>query len=95
MDLLLVYDVSTSTEEGDARLRRVAKVCEGYGTRVQKSVFELIIEEQHLPSLEHALGQVIDRVQDSVRIYRLSSQYPIRVMGPTRQLDTTRGPLIL
>jgi CRISPR-associated protein Cas2 len=95
MDLLLVYDVATGTAAGEARLRRVARICEGYGTRVQKSVFELIVDEEHLPPLERDLEGVIDFSDDSVRIYRLSVQHPIRVMGRSGPLDSTRGPLVL
>lgn len=95
MDFLLVYDVSTATVQGERRLRRVAKICEGYGTRVQKSVFELILEEEHFAPLEHALARVIDQSHDSVRIYRLASQQPLRIMGRRAYLETTRGPLML
>ncbi|MDR1498624.1 MAG: CRISPR-associated endonuclease Cas2, partial [Puniceicoccales bacterium] len=42
MFLLITYDVSTTDERAGARrLRRVAKACTSYGTRVQKSVFEM------------------------------------------------------
>ncbi|WP_369120065.1 CRISPR-associated endonuclease Cas2 [Enemella evansiae] len=37
----MVYDVSTKSAEGARRLRRVARICEGYGQRVQYSVFEV------------------------------------------------------
>ena len=40
MLVIVCYDVKTETREGRRRLRRVAKVCEGTGQRVQKSVFE-------------------------------------------------------
>lgn len=40
MLVLVCYDVSTETKQGRRRLRRVAKVCESTGQRVQKSVFE-------------------------------------------------------
>ena len=45
MWVLITYDVSTETGAGRARLRRVAKACEGYGQRVQKSVFECTVSE--------------------------------------------------
>ncbi|MBX9636428.1 MAG: CRISPR-associated endonuclease Cas2, partial [Nitrosomonas sp.] len=38
MLIIVTYDVSTETKEGRRRLRRVAKICEGIGQRVQKSV---------------------------------------------------------
>jgi CRISPR associated protein Cas2 len=40
MEYLIAYDVDTTTADGQRRLRKIAKVCEGYGHRVQQSVFE-------------------------------------------------------
>lgn len=40
MLILVTYDVSTVEKAGVRRLRRVARACEDYGTRVQKSVFD-------------------------------------------------------
>lgn len=37
MELLVAYDVDTTTPAGQRRLRRVAHVCEAYGQRVQQS----------------------------------------------------------
>jgi CRISPR-associated protein Cas2 len=39
LNILITYDVSTVTPQGRKRLRQVAKACEAYGQRVQKSVF--------------------------------------------------------
>ncbi len=44
MMVVVSYDVSTSEPEGQARLRRVAKVCKNYGQRVQFSVFECSVD---------------------------------------------------
>jgi len=71
MDLLLTYDVDTTTPEGRRRLRRVAKLCEGYGLRVQKSVFEIVADDMDLLKLTDAINDIIDEKRDSVRIYRL------------------------
>ena len=40
MLVIVCYDVNTETCKGRRRLRRVAKLCESLGQRVQKSVFE-------------------------------------------------------
>lgn len=40
MLVLITYDVNTQTSAGKRRLRKVAKECTNYGTRVQNSVFE-------------------------------------------------------
>ena len=71
MELMVTYDVSTETREGRRRLRRVAKVCEGYGQRVQKSVFECIVDGVQREQLVSRLLAEIDQGMDSLRIYRL------------------------
>lgn len=71
MDLLLTYDVDTTTPQGRRRLRRVAKLCEGYGTRVQKSVFEIVASDIDQLKLLDEVHKNIDVETDSIRIYRL------------------------
>ena len=71
MEVLVVYDVSTQTSAGRARLRRVAKICEAYGQRVQKSVFECVLAPEQAHMLQHDLEVAINKQEDSVRIYRL------------------------
>ncbi|MFJ8856100.1 CRISPR-associated endonuclease Cas2 [Streptomyces sp. NPDC102437] len=71
MELLLTYDVDTTTPEGRRRLRRVAKLCEGHGIRVQKSVFEIVTNDKTLLTLMYDLEDLIDANTDSIRIYRL------------------------
>ena len=55
MMVVLSYDVDTSDSAGAKRLRKVAKVCEAYGCRVQNSVFELLIEPAQLVALKARL----------------------------------------
>ena len=71
MQLVLAYDVNTTTPAGRRRLRTVAKICEGYGHRVQKSVFEITCDEAALLKLIDRVSRTIDHDDDSVRIYRL------------------------
>lgn len=71
MELLITYDVDTTTSEGQRRLRRVAKLCEGIGHRVQKSVFEVVCNAAQRLRLEARLLEAIDAKTDSVRIYQL------------------------
>ena len=71
MEVLVTYDVATDTIEGRRRLRRVAKVCEANGQRVQKSVFECIVSAGELAMLTARLQQEINAKEDSLRIYRL------------------------
>lgn len=71
MEILVAYDVSTTSAAGRRRLHRVAKVCEGFGQRVQESVFECVLSEGELARLIARLRHEVDLEQDSLRIYRL------------------------
>ncbi len=96
MELLVVYDVSTETSAGQARLRRVAKICEAYGQRVQKSVFECVLAPEQAALLQHDLEGAIDKQEDSIRIYRLREPHSrhTRLIGRQPQFDI-RDPLVL
>lgn len=71
MDLLVTYDIDTSDRKGERRLARVARVCEGYGVRVQYSVFECRLSEVAAVRLKHELEDVIEPAVDSVRFYHI------------------------
>ena len=49
-------------------MRKVAKVCVGFGQRVQKSVFECSVNEMHMEQLRDRLVKCIDEKKDSLRI---------------------------
>ena len=72
MLIIVCYDVNTETREGRRRLRRVAKVCEGIGQRVQKSVFECRVDRMQYEDLERRLLGEINDKQDNLRLYRLA-----------------------
>ncbi|WGX96539.1 CRISPR-associated endonuclease Cas2 [Nocardioides sp. L-11A] len=74
MNLVVTYDVSTLTVAGKRRLRRVAKICEGYGQRVQYSVFEVTCSKSDLAKLLHKLEEVIESKEDSLRLYPIHSE---------------------
>jgi len=70
---LVAYDISdTQTRSGHSRLTKVAKVCAGYGVRVQRSVYECDLSETARVRMVAAILQVINQRADSVRIYRVS-----------------------
>jgi len=74
MDLILAYDVDTTSPDGQRRLRRIARLCEGHGIRVQKSVFEIVTDEAGLLKLLDRGGRIIDRKLDNIRVYRLQAR---------------------
>jgi CRISPR-associated protein Cas2 len=96
MEILITYDVSTETAEGRRRLRKVAKLCEGFGLRVQKSVFECVLSEADHERLWHRLEKVVDPEEDSLREYRLEAprEHYLRTMGKTPEFDS-RDPLVV
>ena len=95
MLIIVTYDVSTETRAGRKRLRRVAKVCEGTGQRVQKSVFECQVNEMQYEELERRLLAEIDDKEDSLRVYRLTEpiELHIKQFGNFRSGDF-EGPLV-
>ena len=96
MLVIVCYDVNTETREGRRRLRRVARVCEGVGQRVQKSVFECQVDLAQLEELERRLLSEIDLGQDNLRFYRLADTRgcEVREHGTFRATDFS-GPLVL
>jgi CRISPR-associated protein Cas2 len=79
MMVLITYDVAVTTEKGAKRLRKVAKVCQNYGQRVQNSVFECVITEAQFVSLRSQIEGIIDYENDSVRFYFLGKNWPRRI----------------
>ena len=72
--LLIAYDITTDDKAGRRRLRRVAKVCERYGRRVQKSLFECQGDGKTLQKLRFELLDEIDEKYDSLRIYHMGKE---------------------
>ena len=95
MMVVLSYDVDTSDSAGAKRLRKVAKVYEAYGCRVKNSVFELLFEPAQLVELKARLTAVIDADKDSVRFYRLGSNWRPRVESLGRGLRFEQDDVLL
>lgn len=96
MLVVVTYDVSTETAAGRKRLRRVAKVCESTGQRVQKSVFECQVNDMQVEALERRLLAEIDEAEDNLRFYRIteSAQMRVKQYGTFRSTNF-EGPLVI
>jgi len=94
--ILVTYDVSTVEKAGLRRLRRVARACEDYGVRVQKSIFECQVGQKEWVSLRDRLLSEIKDDEDSLRFYFLDEKAVLRTEhhGVDKPLDLTE-PLIL
>jgi CRISPR-associated protein Cas2 len=63
---LVAYDIREPR-----RLRRVAKVCEDYGIRVEYSVFECDLAEDNFRQLWKELKDEIDEDEDCILAYKI------------------------
>lgn len=96
MMLLVTYDVDITAEKGASRLRKVAKICERYGVRVQNSVFEMIVDPAQVTALKGDISKVMDTANDSVRLYYLGKNWERKVekLGIEKGFDQ-EGTIIL
>jgi CRISPR-associated protein Cas2 len=77
MFYLVSYDISD-----DRKRSRVAKTLRDFGSRVQYSVFECIMNDKELEKLTTKLDSLISK-EESVRIYTLCAKCAgiIRILG--------------
>lgn len=96
MLILVTYDVSTVEKAGNRRLRRVARACEDYGTRVQKSVFECQVGRTEWVQLRDRLLREIKAEEDSFRFYFLDETAKLKIEhhGADKPMDLSE-PLVL
>ena len=95
MMLVVTYDVDPSDSAGQKRLRKVAKICERHGMRVQNSVFEVLVDAAQLVVLKQELGKASDMEQDSVRFYRLGNSYENRIESMGRKPLVEAGSALI
>ncbi len=79
MLVLVTYDVRTDTPSGARRLRRVAKICQDYGQRVQYSVFECLVDPAQWTIMRQRLIDEIEPENDSLRFYFLGANWKNRL----------------
>lgn len=76
--VVVSYDVADE-DNGPKRLRRVAKLCQDYGQRVQYSVFECLVSPDQWVWLKRELTKAINPEIDSLRFYFLGANWKTRV----------------
>ena len=64
--VVVVYDISS-----DKRRTRLHDLLLDYGTPVQYSVFECLLDSEHLARMKRAVRRIIRPRTDSVRYYHL------------------------
>ncbi len=95
MMVLVSYDVSTVSEGGKRRLRRVARACLDFGQRVQYSVFECVVDPEQWTRLRLRLIDEFEPKEDSLRFYFLGSNWKghIEHLG-AKPVPEHDGPLL-
>ena len=74
---LVSYDIANAK-----RLRKVAKVCQSFGSRIQYSVFECPLDELRFETLRSELTGIIHHEDDQILFVSLgieSSNSPFRI----------------
>jgi len=81
--LIVSYD-----SPSNRRRYKVMKTLEGFGTRVQYSVFECNLKPKQIDDLRKRLRRLIDR-EDSVRLYFLGAEDIKRIerLGDERKVE--------
>ena len=79
MMVVVSYDVSVVTRNGQRRLRRMARVCTDHGQRVQNSVFQCLVDSDQWVSLRAKLLRIFDPEKDSLRFYFLGQNWRNRM----------------
>lgn len=86
MFYLVCYDIAD-----DRRRNQVAHLLEGYGMRVQKSVFESVLTPDQYQMVQKKLSKYLDPKEDQIRFYAMSPRYRqmVLILGvqPPRQVD--------
>lgn len=95
MMMLITYDVATESSAGRRRLRRIARLCQDYGQRVQYSVFECNVNPAQWAIFRARLIDEINEASDSLRFYRLGANWRPRVehIGAKKAYDPD-GPMV-
>lgn len=70
---LVIYDLPDN-KAANKRRNRLHKLCSGFGTWTQYSVFECFLTPLQFVKLQQKIEKLIDPKEDSVRIYVLDAR---------------------
>jgi CRISPR-associated protein Cas2 len=86
MFYLVCYDIVN-----DRRRTKVSNFLQGYGLRVQKSVFECVLSPDQYKTVQKRLHKLIKEQEDQIRFYPMSPRHRqlIKIVGmqPDFQVD--------
>lgn len=85
MNMIVAYDIAN-----ERRLVRVAKIMTDYGTRVQKSIFEVSITSKRvMDEMRGRIEKTIDHEEDGVKYFPLCARCAetIEIIGQGQYTD--------
>ena len=79
---IIAYDIADA-----CRLRRVAKCCELYGGRIEKSVFELELDDKIFQRFWTEVRELLDLEKDALVAYKICAtcEKGIQSLGKVRR----------
>ena len=66
MNMIVAYDIAEPR-----RLNKVAKLIKDYGVRVQKSIFEVNVDDRRFDEMKARVEEVIEASEDGVKYFPL------------------------
>ena len=89
---LVTYDI-----EDPKRLKRVAKILEAHGLRLQKSVFECLLRPEDLKRLMNKLENEIEEELDGIKFFPLCKAcvQKVTVLGPEASPNQQVAPFVV
>ncbi|MEC4880429.1 MAG: CRISPR-associated endonuclease Cas2 [Scytonema sp. PMC 1070.18] len=92
MFYLVCYDIVS-----DTRRNKVSKLLETYGLRVQKSVFECVLDENQYQILSKYLVRLVNKNEDQIRFYPMSAhnRCKVAVLGTQPQFTVDDAAFIV
>lgn len=76
---LIAYDIRHPT-----RLRKLAKIAQDYGLRMQKSVFEAKMTPSEFQNMKKRMQSAIEPSEDGIKIFRLCQSCAAKRTGAGR-----------
>lgn len=77
--VIIAYDICTTNDFGEYRLRKINRICKNLGHRVQESVFECILTPAEIVFFKKEVDEIINHESDKVRIYLLGSNWESKI----------------
>ena len=90
--VIACYDIS-----GSQARRQASKFLESYGARVQRSVYELLLDAETNDRLQAAVADLVVGPADSLRLYNLcpTCKTKVQVFGSGPKVECAMGHLIV